>query len=136
MEYIEKICDATIDNLHEVLDFIEAQLETHEASMKNTNVILIAAEEMFTNIAFYAYPDTTGQAKIAIGFDEDVMYLKLEDSGIEFNPLEKIDPDIHAKAEDRDIGGLGIYMVKKSMDDCEYMRVDNKNIFIMKKSIK
>ena len=67
--------------------------------------------------------------------DEDV-YIQLVDSGMEFNPLNKKDPDVTLNAEDRDIGGLGIYMVKKSMDECAYQRIDGLNIFVMRKTIK
>lgn len=138
MEIVERTFEATVDNLHPVLDLIESELESHGASMKMINVISVAAEEMYANVAMYAYADkpAPGNCSISIWFDDDVVNIKFVDSGVEFNPLAKADPDIHATVEERGIGGLGIYMVKETMDDCIYDRVDGKNIFIMRKAIK
>lgn len=139
MDIVEKTVDAKVDNLHEVLEFLEIELEKHDASMKLINVISIAAEEMYANVCMYAYPDssTIGKCTITIGFDENGANISFIDDGIPFNPLAKADPNIHATAEERGIGGLGIYMVKQSMDDCTYERTtDGKNIFTMRKAIK
>ena len=136
MEVSKQTFEASVDVLYDVLGFAESKLEEYGASMKDTNIISIALEEMFVNVASYAYTDGKGTADISIWFDEGMFYIRLEDSGFEFNPLAKIDPDIHAQAEDRGIGGLGIYMVKKSMDNCTYERKDDKNIFTMGKKIK
>lgn len=133
---IEREFCATIDNLHEVLGFLECELEKHDASMKVINILSIALEEMYANVALYAYPEGQGTCTISIWFEGDDVNVRLVDSGIEFNPLAKQDPDIHASAEERDIGGLGIYMVKETMDDCSYQRIDDKNIFTMRKGIK
>lgn len=132
-----KVVSATIDNLHDVLNFVEAKLEENEASMKNINVILVAVEEIYANIAMYAYEGKDiGDAIISIEIVDDIATISFKDTGMAFDPLAKIDPDIHAKAEDRSIGGLGIYMVKKSMDECFYSREDDTNIFTMRKAIK
>lgn len=138
MEIIEKTVEANVDNLHIVLEFLEEQLEAHEASMKVINVMSISVEEMFANVCMYAYEGIEGpkECTIGIGFDGDVANVTLTDGGLEFNPLEKDDPNIHASAEERGIGGLGIFMVKKYMDECTYERIDNKNIFTMRKAIK
>lgn len=138
MEMVEKTFEATVENLHPVLDLLESQLESHGASMKMINVISVAAEEMYANVAMYAYADQgiVGDCTISIWFEGDVVCIKFVDSGIEFNPLAKTDPNIHATVEEREIGGLGIYMVKETMDDCSYDRIDGKNIFVMRKAIK
>lgn len=138
MEYLEKTVEAKVENLHEVLGFLEEQLEIHEASMKVINVMSISLEEMYANVCMYAYAeqDNIGDCTIRIGFDGDIADVSLIDSGLEFDPLAKDDPNIHAAAEDRGIGGLGIFMVKKYMDECKYERVDGKNIFTMRKAIK
>lgn len=138
MEFVEKEFAANVDNLQSVLSFLEEQLEANGASMKIINIMSISLEEMFTNVCFYAYTDNNnkGNCIIRIGVENDVVDVVLEDSGIPFNPLEKEDPDIHASAEERGIGGLGIYMVKEYMDECLYERKDNKNIFTMRKKIK
>ena len=136
MEVIQKTFIANIDYLHDVLDFLQLQLEKQNTSMKNINIICIAVEEMFANVSMYAYPNETGECKISIWFEDDAVNISIEDSGIEFNPLAKDDPDVHASIEDRGIGGLGIFMVKETMDECSYERVNEKNIFTMRKVIK
>ena len=117
MDIIEKTFDAKVDNLHEVLGFVEEQLETHEASMKVINIMSISLEEMYANVCMYAYVDrqTVGNCTIKISFENDIATVVLMDDGIEFNPLAKQDPDIHLAAEERDIGGLG--NLKKDIED-------------------
>lgn len=138
MDILEKTVEAKVDNLHEVLGFLEEQLEMHEASMKVINVMSISVEEMYANVCMYAYAnqEQPGDCTIKIWFEGEDVNVSLIDSGLEFDPLVKEDPNIHAAAEDRGIGGLGIFMVKKYMDDCKYERVDGKNIFIMRKALR
>ena len=137
MEFAIKTVDATIDNMHEVLGFLEEELEKHEASMKNISIITVCAEEMYSNIALYGYPDgNVGQVVTKISFEDNDMEIEFDDTAIPFNPLEHLDPDITLSAEERSIGGLGIFMVKKSMDKVEYEYVDGHNIFRMRKAIK
>ena len=135
-DYIEKVFEAKVDNMHDVLSFIDEQLEMHGASMKAQMTIDIAVEEMYVNIAKYAYGEKIGKCVVAVWFTDEDAYIQLVDSGMEFNPLNKKDPDVTLDAEDRNIGGLGIYMVKKSMDECAYQRIDGLNIFVMRKTIK
>ena len=135
-EIVERTFDATDEKLYEVMAFIEEGLEAHEADTKATMAVSVAVEEMFVNIAHYAYPDAAGKATIGMRFDHDEIEIRLIDSGIPFNPLEKEDPDIRADADERDIGGLGILMVKKSMDECHYERKDGQNIFTMRRKIR
>lgn len=133
----ERTYDADDSKLHDVIAFVEEGLEKHEASMKAIMTITVALEEMFVNVAHYAYPDKEGKVRVGMRFDdEDNIEIHLFDNGIPFNPLAKQDPDITLKAEDRDIGGLGIYMVKQSMDECTYERTANTNHFMMKRKIK
>ena len=132
----ERTYDADVNKLHDVLAFVEEALEKHEADMKSTMAITVALEEMFVNVAHYAYPDTKGKCIVGLRFIDDSVEISLVDNGIPFNPLAKEDPDVTAKAEDRDIGGLGIYMVKQSMDECTYDRVGNQNRFMMRRKIK
>lgn len=132
---IEKVFDAKKENLDDVLAYVETELENHDCNMKTQMMIAIMVEEVFVNIASYAYPDNEGYAKIIMDFDDDKVSFTFIDSGIEFNPLAKEDPDITLSAEERDIGGLGIYMVKKTMEDVKYERKDGKNILSFKKGI-
>lgn len=136
MEVIEKTIEAKIDNLHEVLGFVEEQLEAHEAMMKVITITNISLEEMYANICMYAYDGNPGPCTIKIWFEGNDAFISLIDEGMPFDPLAKEDPDIHASAEERGIGGLGIYMVKEYMDECTYERIDDKNIFTMRKAIK
>lgn len=138
MEIIEKTIEAKVDNLHLVLEFLEEQLEAHEASMKVINIMSISVEEMYANVCLYAYEGMPEphDCKIGIWFDGDIVNVRLTDNGFAFNPLAKADPDIHADVQDRGIGGLGIYMVKKYMDECTYDRVNEQNVFTMRKAIK
>ena len=133
---VEKTFEAKVENLDNVLAFMEDELVSHGCAMKLIMPINISLEEMFVNIASYAYAPETGDAIITVDFEGDDVVVVLKDTGIEFDPLAKIDPDINASAEDRDIGGLGIYMVKKYMDECKYERKDGTNIFTMRKNIK
>ena len=97
----------------------------------------IAVEEIFVNIANYAYNPEIGKAEIVVEITEKpvTVAITFEDSGVPYNPLEKQDPDITLNAEERDIGGLGIFMAKKSMDDIEYTYRDGKNILTIKKAL-
>ena len=133
---VEKVFEAKVENLDSVLEFMEDELLSHGCIMKLVMPINISLEEMFVNIASYAYEPKTGDATISVDFEGDDVVVQLRDTGMEFDPLAKIDPDINASAEERGIGGLGIYMVKKYMDKCEYERKDGTNIFTMRKNIK
>lgn len=133
---IERTFKAQDSELANVTNFIIGELEKKEASMKAINQISIAIEEIFINIAHYAYIDSTGDATIGILIKDDIATIRFIDSGIPFNPLSKDNPDITLSAEERSIGGLGIYMVKKSMDSVRYEFTNDKNIFTIKKRIK
>jgi len=128
---------ALLEELQGLLDINEELLLAHGATMKNIMNINICLEEMFVNIAHYAYEGKENKgAVVSISFDGDDVLYELVDEGIPFDPLAKADPDTSLSAEERDIGGLGIYMVKKSMDKCTYDRKEDKNIFTMRKNIK
>lgn len=131
----ELVVDAKTENLDQVLDFVNENLEAADCPMKVQVQMDIAVEEIFVNIAHYAYQDTVGKAEVHVRIQEEpaVVEIIFKDEGIPYNPLEKKDPDITLSAEDRQIGGLGIYMVKKSMDDVSYDYKDGQNIFRIQK---
>ena len=131
---IEREFDASLDMLPTVTSFIEEELEKLDCPMKAVMQIDIAAEELFVNIARYAYGDKQGKMQLIISGTEKSVTLQFKDSGTPFNPLAKEDPDINMNAEDRQIGGLGIYMVKKSMDNVEYEYKDGQNILSITKN--
>ena len=124
--------------LHDVLSFIEGELEKREAGMKQTMALTLAVEEAFVNIAHYAYEgkEEPGEVLVRLEFKGDEVAIILKDQGMEFDPLAKEDPDITIEAKNRQIGGLGIYMIKQSTDSVMYERKDGFNILTMKKVVK
>ena len=121
---------ATIENIETVTDFVNEQLEAAGCSVKEQMQIDIAIDEIFSNIVHYAYGEKGGDVTVRIelpGNPKEAV-LTFVDSGIPYNPLEQSDPDISLSAEERKIGGLGIFMVKKTMDDMTYEYKDGKNI--------
>ena len=131
----ELITEAKTENLDEVLDFIDQHLEEWGCKMKTITQINIAAEEIFVNIAHYAYGTDSGIARILIGRSGNDAEITFIDSGVRYDPLAKDDPDVTLSAEERDIGGLGIYIVKKSMDSVSYEYQDNHNVLKISKAI-
>ena len=133
----ELTIDAKLDNLEQVLGFIDGILEEADCSMKTQMQIDVAAEELFVNIASYAYAPNVGSATVRVELEQDpgAVCITFIDSGVPYNPLAKEDPDVTLKAEERGIGGLGIYMVKKSMDDMVYEYENGQNILSIKKAI-
>ena len=125
-------------NIEEVEVFVEEFLETVECSMDLITTIGIAIEEIYVNIAHYAYEtEGGGDATISMEYDEDTRTVKIAfiDRGEAFDPLAKPDPDLVAYHKERRIGGLGIFMVKQSMDDVYYERADDCNILTIVKTI-
>ena len=127
-----KACDET---LNEALSLVEEVLVANGSSMKTVMQITVCVEEMYVNVAHYAYGENEGEVTLSVDVTDGVASITLTDSGMPFDPLKKADPDISLSAEERSIGGLGIYMVKKSMDEVFYTRENEKNIFTMKKKI-
>ena len=134
---IERIFEAKDEQIADVLAFVEGELERTGCSMRTQTAISVAMEELFVNIAHYAYPNGGGKAKIAVGIDLEThtATFVVTDTGISFNPLAKTDPDITLPAEQREVGGLGILIVKKTMDSIAYVRENGKNILTMTKNL-
>lgn len=132
---LELVVDAKTENLDQVLDFVNEKLEAADCPMKVQVQIDIAVEEIFVNIVHYAYQGAVGKAAVHVRIQGEpaVVEIIFKDEGIPYNPLEKEDLDVTLSAEDRQIGGLGIYMVKKSMDDVSYDYKDGQNIFRIQK---
>lgn len=128
---------ASIENLEKVQEFVQQELETAGTSMKAISQMDIVVEEIFVNIAHYAYAPGIGDAVIGCEIlpEEDMIQVSFTDWGKPFNPLAKEDADITLSAEERQIGGLGIYMAKKMTDRQEYSYRDNKNIFTIWKKL-
>lgn len=130
-------CEATIANIDKVTAFVDGQLEKANCPMKAQMQIDIAIDELFGNIAHYAYHPITGTAtvRVEVGGEPLEVVITFIDNGKPFDPLASPDPDVTQSAESRKIGGLGIYMVKKSMDEVTYEFKDGSNILMIKKEI-
>lgn len=128
---------AVLENIPAVTEWIDEQLEALDCSMKAQMQIDVAVDELFGNIAHYAYGDSTGDATVRFDFNEAARMVSIAfiDGGMPFNPLEIADPDVSLSAEERGIGGLGIFMVKKTMDRMEYSYENGFNILIIHKHI-
>ncbi len=128
---------AKVDVLSDVLGFVECVLERYECPMKIQTAICVAIEEIFVNVARYAYGDGEGDMTLGIGFDKEsrTLTFRMTDKGVPFDPLKKPDPDITLSAEEREIGGLGIFITKKTMDQVTYAYENEENILTMIKKI-
>ena len=132
--------EAKVENLTQVLSFVDEVLEQMGCSMKEQMKIDLAVEEIYVNIASYAYGEKTGMAEICLDYADSSekgkwIRITLSDSGIPYDPLKKEDPRIDVPAEERDIGGLGVLLAKKNMDEIEYNYEDGRNILTMKKNL-
>jgi anti-sigma regulatory factor (Ser/Thr protein kinase) len=128
---------ATVENIDTVTDFVSEQLEACDCPMKAQMQINIAIDELFGNIAHYAYNPETGDATVRVEVVEDPMAVVITfiDKGVPYDPLKRADPNTTLSAEEREIGGLGIFMVKKTMDDITYEYKDGQNILTIKKNL-
>lgn len=127
--------DAVIENIPQVTEWIDEELEALDCPMKAQMQIDIAIDELFSNIARYAYSPEVGQATVRIETEEDPLAVVITflDHGIPFDPLKRDDPDVTRTLADREVGGLGIFMVKKTMDEIRYEYKDGQNILSIKK---
>ena len=133
----EVVVEALKENLGEVSAFVDSHLEEIDCPIKAQMQLDIAVEELFVNIANYAYTPDTGKATIRLEINEEPLSVSITfiDNGVPYDPLAKADPDITLSAEERAIGGLGIFMVKKSMDDMFYEYKDSQNVLTIVKKL-
>ncbi|MBQ4426835.1 MAG: SpoIIE family protein phosphatase [Oscillospiraceae bacterium] len=129
--------EAKIENLPAVTDFVNAELESFDCPMKAQMQLDIAIDELFSNIAHYAYNPEIGAATVRVEVNKEPLSVTVTfiDNGTPYDPLAKADPDVTLSAEERDVGGLGIFLVKKSMDDVSYEYKNGKNILKIKKNM-
>lgn len=118
-------------------EWLESIAEELSLPMKMRRQLLVAADEVFTNIANYGYPSGDGTARVSVSFDMDKAELEMvfSDTGVAYNPLEAAPPEIEKPVSERAVGGLGIFLVKKLMDSLEYHREDGHNILVLKKRL-
>ena len=129
--------EAVVDNLPEVQSFVEERLEAADCPMKAQMQISVAVEEIFVNIANYAYKPDKGKAIVRVEVTDKPVAVAITfvDHGVPYDPLAKVDPDVTLAAHEREIGGLGIFMTKKIMDDVAYEYRDGQNILTLKKNL-
>lgn len=127
--------DAAIENIERVTEFVDRQLEGMGCPIKAQMQIDIAIDELFGNIAHYAYHPDVGPVTVQVEVAEDPMAVIITfiDQGVPYDPLAKEDPDVALPLEEREAGGLGIFMVKKAMDEIAYEYRDGRNILKIKK---
>lgn len=141
IEHLEFSIEAKSENLRQVFDFVTAKLEAIGCEKKTIRQCKLCTEEIFLNISSHAYNPTTGNVDITLDILGDPesnntrAVLTFADTGKPFNPLEKEDPDVDAPLEERQVGGLGIYLVKEVMDGVSYSYRDGHNILVMEKKI-
>ena len=128
---------ANVDLMDDMIEPIVSALKEFGVDSKKVYQMNLALEEILVNISKYAYPDNKGIIDISYEIDKENKQLKvvIKDKGKEFNPLEKEDPDLDASVEDRQIGGLGIYIVKNMVDDIKYQRSNDENILEFTKQL-
>lgn len=133
----EFVIEATRENLPKVISFVNEHLEAADCNMRTQIQIDIAVEELFINIASYAYDPEIGTAVVQVTVTDEPLSVEITfiDNGRQYDPLAKEDPDITLPINKRKKGGLGIFMVKKSMDDIHYEYADGKNILTIKKKL-
>lgn len=132
----ELTIDATVENIVTVTSFVEEELEALACPMKAQMQIAVAIDELFGNIAHYAYNPDVGPATVRVEVMKSPLAVVITfiDNGVQYDPLARQEPDTTLSAEEREIGGLGIYMVKKSMDEITYSYKDGQNILQIKKT--
>ena len=133
----ELVIEAIRENLPKVLSFIDEQLEAAGCNMRTQVQIDVAVEELFVNIANYAYAPEIGIAAIQVSVTDEPLSVEITfiDNGRQYDPLTQEDPDITIPVKKMKKGGIGIFMVKKSMDDIHYEYADGKNILTIKKNL-
>lgn len=128
---------ADLSDISRVTEFSEHEMERIGCDAKTIARVNVAIDEIFSNIVRYGYPNEQGSVTVEIGEQEspDSVFIRFTDEGIPYNPILAKEPDVSLSAEERDIGGLGIYMVKKTMDDVQYRYENGKNILTVRKNI-
>lgn len=134
--YLEKrIFKADVAELDNLFEYSSSLLKILDFTSREIILINTALEEVFVNVAKYAYDDT-GFVEVTLSNDKNSVKFIFRDSGKPFNPLDRKDPNINASSDEREIGGLGIYMVKQIMDEVFYEYKDKQNVLTLIKNRK
>jgi anti-sigma regulatory factor (Ser/Thr protein kinase) len=133
----ELTVEAKLENLRQVKDFVNGELETLDCPAETRMQLQIVIDEVFGNIARYAYPEETGSATVRFETEQTPrsVVLTFLDCGIPFDPLKAEAPDTSLKARERTIGGLGIFMVRKLTDEVRYEYKEGQNVLSVSKQV-
>ncbi len=133
----EVTVEATLESIPVITEFVDGQLEQFDCPVKAQMQIDIAIDELFSNIVHYAYHPGTGPATVRVEVIEEPLSVVITfiDQGVPYDPLAKADPDVTLSVEEREIGGLGIYIVKKKMNEITYEYKDGRNILKIRKEL-
>ena len=126
--------EANIANIAILDEHVARALEEHGVDRKSKQQIKLALEEILANVASYAYPEEKGTMAVDLSISDNVVTLTISDNGLPFDPHNAKEPDIGLSAEERDIGGLGVFLVQKIMDDMVYERKNEKNVLTLTKT--
>jgi anti-sigma regulatory factor (Ser/Thr protein kinase) len=129
--------DAVGDNAALAIDFVTSCMESLSHQERSEVEMSIAVDEIFSNVAYYAYGENVGVVTIAVDINEDERAVSVAfiDEGLAYDPLGATDPDILLSDDERTVGGYGIFLVKKIMDEVTYRRAGNKNILTVTKHV-
>ena len=132
------IVSARDSELGTILRFIEDELSAHDCPLKARMQLTLAAEEVFVNIARYAFSGEDGEVALSVSISSNppLATLAFSDGGVPYNPLERPDPDVSLSAAEREIGGLGIYMVKRNVDEVRYRHENGRNVLTLIKTLR
>ena len=125
---------AQIERVNEVFAFIAEKMTDAGMDIKIRNSVKIAVEEVFVNISSYAYPVEAGNVTVSAITESDKIIIRFQDSGTPYDPLAREDPDTTLSLDERDIGGLGVFMTKEIMDTVEYRYENGQNTLIISKN--
>src|SRR5574340_1206235 len=125
---LSTVLPARLEHLDELVKSVSDCARSQGFDQKRIGAIELAVEEAFVNICNYSYPGKEGNAAVTCRLDENRFILEIADSGIPFDITQLSDPDITAPAEAREIGGLGIFLMKKMMDEVTYRREGDRNV--------
>jgi serine/threonine-protein kinase RsbW len=126
--------EASLENLKAVNSFIGKWAKRASLSPRNENNLLLAVEEVYVNIVRYAYPESSGKVTIFCHMDENSLISKIKDAGIPFNPLKAPEPRLVSRLEERKVGGLGLFLIQKLVDNVGYEREGKYNVLTLVKS--
>ncbi len=124
-------CAATLENLSQVIEFVEEAADRFELAPKKKFGLLVAVEEAFVNVCHYAYPETEGDVSIRCGTDKGAFVVEIADSGAPFDILSLPEPDTTSGIMERQIGGLGVHFIRTLTDQVSYRRESGSNILQM-----